>query len=74
MTDTAYFGPHFSEQGELLRTTKDTYQTDYIGAQALKMLKKWDTSKPFYIAPFAPHAPSLPAPCHAKLFPDITTP
>ena len=76
MTDTAYFGPHFSEQGKLLKTTKDTYQTDYIGAQALKMLKKRDTSKPFfiYIAPFAPHAPSLPAPRHAKLFPNITAP
>ena len=76
MTDTAYFGPHFSNDGKLLKTSKETYQTDYIGAQALSMLKKRDTKKPFfiYISPFAPHAPSLPAPRHAKLFPNITAP
>ena len=76
MTDTAYFGPHFSDSGNLLKTTKDTYQTDYIGAQALSMLKKRDTKKPFfiYIAPFAPHAPSLPAPRHANLFSNINAP
>ena len=76
MTDTAYFGPHFSASGKLLKTSKDTYQTDYIGAQALSMLKKRDTKKPFfiYIAPFAPHAPSEPAPRHANLFPNITAP
>lgn len=76
MTNTAYFGPHFSDSGKLLKTTKDTYQTDYIGAQALSMLKKRDTKKPFfiYIAPFAPHAPSLPAPRHANLFSNINAP
>ena len=76
MTDTAYFGPHFSARGKLLKTTKDTYQTDYIGAQALSMLKNRNTKKPFfiYISPFAPHAPSLPAPRHADLFPDVNAP
>ena len=76
MTDTAYFGPHFSAGGKLLKTTKDTYQTDYIGAQALSMLKNRNTKKPFfiYISPFAPHAPSLPAPRHADLFPDVNAP
>ena len=76
MTDTAYFGPHFSNSGTLLKLAKDVYQTDFIGAQALKMLEKRDAKKPFfiYIAPFAPHAPSLPAPRHANLFPNITAP
>ena len=76
MTDTAYFGPHFSVNGKLLKTTKDTYQTDFISENALSLLKKRDRSKPFfiYIAPFAPHAPSQPAPRHAKLFSNMTAP
>lgn len=76
MTDTAYFGPHFSAGGTLVKLSKDVYQTDYIGAQALNMLEKRDTKKPLfiYIAPFAPHAPSLPAPRHANLFTNITAP
>ena len=76
MTDTSYFGPHFSVQGKLLKTSKETYQTDFISNMSLSFLKERDRSKPFfiYIAPFAPHAPSLPAPRHAHLFNNVTAP
>ena len=77
MTDTAYFGPHFSVQGKLLKTPKTTYQTDYISNQAVSFLtENRDKTKPFflYLSPFAPHAPSLPAPRHAHLFNNMTAP
>ena len=76
MTHLAYFGPHFSVQGELLVTSDDTYQTDFISNEAQIFLKRQDKSKPFfmYIAPHAPHAPSTPAPRHKDLFPNETAP
>ena len=76
MTDTAYFGPHFSDQGSLLKFSKDVYQTDYISNKSLHWLKARDKHKPFflYVAPFAPHAPSLPAPRHADLFKNVSAP
>ena len=76
MTRTAYFGPHFSDDGTLLKMPKEVYQTDYISNKTLSWLKNRDSSKPFffYVAPFAPHAPSLPAPRHANLFNDTKAP
>ena len=76
MTDTAYYGPHFSVDGTLLKTSKDTYQTDYISQMAMKFLQDHNKDKPFflYVAPFAPHAPSTPAKRHESLFPNITAP
>ena len=77
MTDVAYFGPHFSDNGKLLKTPKTTYQTDYIRDQALEFIHtQRNKSKPFflYLSPFAPHAPSLPAPRHAHLFNNKTAP
>lgn len=76
MTDLSYFGPHFSVQGKLLKTSKDTYQTDFISNTSLALLKSRDKTKPFfiYIAPFAPHTPATPAPRHAHLFKNISAP
>ncbi len=76
MTDVAYFGPHFSQGGSLLKTPISTYQTDYINNKSLDLIANRNKSKPFfiYIAPFAPHAPSLPAPRHAHLFPHEKAP
>ena len=77
MTKMAYFGPHFSHNGKLAKTSKTTYQTDYIRDRGLKFIKtQRDKSKPFflYLSPFAPHAPSLPAPRHAHLFNDTKAP
>ena len=77
MTDLAYFGPHFSDNGKLVKTPKTTYQTDYIRDQALEFINSQrDKTKPFflYLSPFAPHAPSEPAPRHAHLFNDKKAP
>ena len=76
MTDTSYFGPHFSVNGKLLKTSKETYQTDFISNMSLSLLKERDKKKPFfiYMAPFAPHAPSQPAPRHEHLFNNVTAP
>ena len=77
LTKVAYFGPHFSDNGKLLITPKTTYQTDYIRDQALEFINKQrDKNKPFflYLSPFAPHAPSRPAPRHAHLFNDTKAP
>ena len=76
MTDTAYFGPHFSNDGKLFKADKDVYQTDYISMHARDMIANRDKSKPFfiYISPFAPHAPSTPAHRHANLFNNISAP
>ena len=76
MTNTAYYGPHFSQQGKLLVTSNDTYQTDFISKVAQSFIKNRDKTKPFflYVAPFAPHAPSTPAKRHANLFNNYTAP
>ena len=76
MTSTAYFGPHFSNDGKLFKADKDVYQTDYISKHAMDLISNRDKSKPFfiYISPFAPHAPSTPAKRHASLFSNISAP
>lgn len=77
MTDMSYFGPHFSMNGTLLKTGKDTYQTDYIRDRSLEFLEKHHgSSQPFfmYVAPFAPHAPATPAPRHKNLFSNMKAP
>ena len=76
MTDTAYYGAHFSDQGKLVITPEQSYQTDYISNISKNFILKRDKSKPFflYIAPFAPHAPSTPAKRHANLFNQFKAP
>ncbi|XP_065837522.1 N-acetylglucosamine-6-sulfatase-like [Oscarella lobularis] len=77
MTDTAYYGPHFSVGGKLVKTGKSTYQTDYIRDVALDFLtSKRDKGKPFfmYLAPFAPHAPATPAKRHENMFKEMKAP
>lgn len=76
MTKAAYYGPHFSDDGKLVKTCKDTYQTDYISKHARDMIINRNKNKPFfmYIAPFAPHSPSKPAKRHAHMFSNISAP
>ena len=76
MTSTSYYGPKFSDQGSLLETSKETYQTDFISHVSQDWIMTRDKSKPFfiYIAPFAPHGPSTPAKRHANLFNDSIAP
>ena len=67
MTDTAYYGAHFSDQGKLVITSNQSYQTDFISNISRNFILTRDKSKPFflYVAPFAP---STPAKRHANLF------
>ena len=76
MSDPIYYGPHFSVEGQLLKTSNTTYQTDFIGETVLKFLRDRKQDQPFfmYIAPYAPHAPSQPAARHASLFSNISAP
>ena len=76
MTKASYYGSHFSDDGKLVKTCNDTYQTDYISKHARNMIINRSKSKPFfmYIAPFAPHAPSKPAKRHANMFINISAP
>ena len=76
LTNTAFYGPTFSAQGELLQTSSQTYQTDFISNRTLELLSKRDKTKPFfiYVAPFAPHTPATPAARHAHLFNNLTAP
>lgn len=76
MTDTSYYGPHFSIDGKLFKADKHIYQTDYISMHARNMIESRDKSKPFfvYIAPFAPHGPATPAKRHEHLFSDVSAP
>ena len=76
MTDNAYYGPHFSDQGELFVTSPDTYQTDFISDMARNWIITRDKSRPFflYVSPFAPHTPSAPAIRHATMFNDLKVP
>ena len=75
-TSTMYYGASFSVDGQLLITSHDTYSTDFISNASLSLLKQRDKDQPFfmYIAPYAPHAPAIPAHRHKHLFPDITAP
>ncbi len=76
MTKPNYFGPHFSQDGKLLKTPASTYQTDFISDVSQDLIVGRNKNKPFfiYIAPFAPHHNSLPAPRHANLFSDKRAP
>ena len=76
MTNMAYYGPHFSDEGQLLKVPNTVYQTDYISNKAATWLRQRSSEKPFfmYVAPFAPHAPSTPAHRHANLFNDKQAP
>ena len=77
MTSTAYYGPHFSNEGKLEKEPKDVYQTDFISNWTVNYLKNVrDPGKPFfvYVAPFAPHAPATPAKRHQNLFNDMKAP
>ena len=76
MTDHSFYGPQFSDQGKLLKTSDNTYQTDYISNVSQNWIMTRDKSKPFflYISPFAPHSPSTPAERHATLFNNFKAP
>eukprot|EP00117_Sycon_ciliatum_P042003 scpid23909/ scgid30625/ Arylsulfatase; Aryl-sulfate sulphohydrolase len=75
MTNTAYYGPHFSINGKLKKMNNSVYQTDYIRDIAIEFIQR-KRDKPFfmYLSPFAPHAPATPAKRHAHMFNDSMAP
>lgn len=74
-----YYNYTLNENGvlnEYARSPED-YSTDVIGKRSLEFIEQnIDQGNPFFIliAVYAPHGPSLPAPRHAELFPDLTYP
>ena len=58
-------------------TASKWYSGDTLANQAQQFLRQSAAiNQPFYltVAPYAPHAPFVPAPRHAKLFPGLTYP
>ena len=78
MTRLSYYGPVVSMDGKFeYHVPKTIYQTDYIRDWVLSYLtERRDEDKPFfmYIAPFAPHAPSIPAKRHENMFNNLKAP
>ena len=79
--DSAYtgFGYLLNKNGDLVRygDKPEDYATDVFANLAVDFIKRaGQADKPFfaYITPYAPHSPSVPAPRHANLFPDIQLP
>ena len=67
---------HSLLMASLLITSHDAYSTDFISNISLSLLNQREKDQPFfmYIAPYAPHAPAMPAHRHQHLFPNITAP
>jgi arylsulfatase A-like enzyme len=67
-----------NENGRLVSygAEEKDYLTDVLRDKALDFIKESPKSQPFflYLAPFAPHAPSVPAERHEALFPDLKAP
>lgn len=78
---TAYseFNYTLNENGKLVTygDTPGDYGTDVYARHAIDFIQRSaKEGKPFfvYLAPYAPHSPSTPAPRHANLFPDVKAP
>jgi N-acetylglucosamine-6-sulfatase len=68
-----------NENGRLVTYTKDAedYSTDVLRDRALDFIERNARRRlPFFlfISPYAPHGPSVPAPRHADLYPDLVYP
>ena len=74
----SYYEFDLNENGKVVRyaDTEKEYLTDVLRDKALDFIAQSPKSQPFflYLAPFAPHAPSLPAERHQTLFPDLKAP
>jgi N-acetylglucosamine-6-sulfatase len=74
-----YFGYTMNENGKLVshgRKAED-YSTDVLRDRALEFIERSARRRlPFFlfISPYAPHGPSVPAPRHADLYPDLVYP
>jgi arylsulfatase A-like enzyme len=68
----AYFGYTLNEDGRLRRYGHERadYSTDVLGEAAVELIERTPERDPLflYLAPFAPHAPAVPAPRHEDAF------
>ena len=80
MNDAAYYGFDYflNENGTIVNygNAEDDYTTDVFSRIAGDFIESNKDGQPFfaYIATYAPHRPSIPAPRHANLFEDIQLP
>jgi len=73
------FNYTLNENGTLVDYGKkpEDYGTDVYARKTIDFIERSaQEGKPFfaYVAPYAPHSPSTPAPRHANLFPDVQAP
>jgi arylsulfatase A-like enzyme len=74
-----YFAYTINENGTLVRQHKkpENYSTDVLNNRAQEFIRNTaPTGKPFFlfISVYAPHGPSLPAPRHMEMFPELEYP
>lgn len=77
MTNMAFYGPVFSNNGKRYPIDQSVYQTDFIRDQAVDFMTiHRDKAKPFFLmlTPFAPHAPATSAKRHKHMFRDVELP
>ena len=78
-TGNYYFAYTINRNGTLERQYKkpENYSTDLLNLQAQDFIRKTIADgKPFFVflSVYAPHGPSIPAPRHMDLFPDLEYP
>jgi N-acetylglucosamine-6-sulfatase len=78
-TSGFYADYELNENGRLVPygSAPGDYSTDVLSAKATEFIERTTTAdQPFflYLAPYAPHAPRLPAPRHADTFADVQVP
>jgi N-acetylglucosamine-6-sulfatase len=79
LESATYFDYDLNENGTLVAygTRPEDYLTDVLAAKASAFIaQSAEAEQPFflYVAPFAPHAPSTPAPRHESAFPNAVAP
>jgi arylsulfatase A-like enzyme len=70
------FGTRFTDNGTLLVTGQQDYNTDVIRDRMLEFVGNANVASPFfaYFATFSPHAPGTPAPRHDHAFDGLVAP
>jgi len=76
--DRHYFDYQINENGKVVFYGADStdYETDVLSRKATEFIRQNPSDTPFfiYLAPFAPHSPTIPAPRHASEFDSANAP
>jgi len=78
-SENLYYAYTMNENGRLVRYQKkaEDYSTDVIRDRVISFMEKsiwWKSPFMAYVAVYAPHGPSIPAPRHSQLFLDLEYP